>query len=147
MYVSSSGGFIRHRQFKHVSFDQNSADISIHLTREERQSKILDRWGFTCTCELCTAPAAVAARLDQGRKKIMQIKHQIIDDLDGLNLHAAIEHLEELINNLLAEPGGYLVPLLREPYDALAKLYRALGNKEMAEEYLHKKLDISEKYI
>ncbi len=85
--------------------------------------------------------------MDQARRQVTEISNRIIGDLDNWRLFDAIAHLEDLIDRLLAEPGGYSVPLLSEPYGTLARIYWVLGDRKKAEEYVHKKLDIVDLYV
>ena len=79
--------------------------VDVGKTHEERQ-RALQRWGFTCTCAMCTAPASEIAASDARRTRIRALKADIVEALNGgdgnntnknKNLDKAIEMAHEVV--------------------------------------------------
>lgn len=60
-------------------------ELSISYDRGEpsqaRQARLRDAFGFDCTCELCSSPAAVLQASDERRKRINQLDDEIGDPM------------------------------------------------------------------
>lgn len=125
-----------------------NADIPVHQTFEERQSRLLQRWGFTCTCDLCNASLAERTATDERRREVVKWRDRVIDDFGKWKLFEAIENLKKMIQGITADPSEYyLVPLLQEPYESLARIFWILGDVRMAKQYVNQALDIKDHYI
>lgn len=108
--------------------------VDVGKTHEERQ-RALQRWGFTCTCAMCTAPASEIAASDARRTRIRALKADIVEALNGgdgnntnknKNLDKAIEMAHEVVVLVRREE---LRSLYAEQYDALGRLYWAAGDQ------------------
>lgn len=53
-------------------------DSELGLTHSERQSFLRSRWGFTCTCPLCTASPSAVIASDTRREEIRQIRDKVL---------------------------------------------------------------------
>ncbi|RYP04755.1 hypothetical protein DL765_010073 [Monosporascus sp. GIB2] len=108
--------------------------VDVGKTYEERQHA-LQRWGFTCTCAMCTAPASEIAASDARRTRIRALKADIVEALNGRDgndkvkhksLDRAIEMAHEVVALVHREE---LRSLYAEQYDALGRLYWAAGDR------------------
>ncbi|RYP67269.1 hypothetical protein DL771_007358 [Monosporascus sp. 5C6A] len=111
--------------------------VDVGKTHEERQ-RALQRWGFTCTCAMCTASDSQIAASDARRTRIRALKAGIVEVLnvrDGSNksksgnLDRAIEMAHEVVVLVRREE---LRSLYAEQYDVLGRLYWAAGDRARA---------------
>jgi hypothetical protein len=107
-------------------------DSEFGLQYPDRQHQLLHRWGFKCTCDLCTAPAEKIIESDNRRKRVREIREEIIQQVHKSKFWAAIKLNEELMDILVEEE---LVAHLGEHYEILARLYFAAGDRKNAEKY------------
>jgi hypothetical protein len=117
-------------------------DIGSSFTSEQRRLR-LEKWGFNCTCQLCTAPEESRIAHDQHLTSLLDHKNSLRDALRKRDANAAIDLLKRNIE-LLAEAES--ASLRIEPYGSLSRIYWAMGDKDNAEMYAHMALDLAEKY-
>lgn len=122
--------------------DSSVTDISPGHTRAERQ-KHLRRWGFSCTCELCSGPKEEVEASDARRKKITELRVTTLEFLKKGKAYSAIKAIKDTLD-LLAEEGLELMAV--EQYESLARIYWAMENREMAETYAQMSLDVLKEY-
>lgn len=108
-----------------------------HAARQEG----LKRWGFNCTCALCTAPPAIRAAHDTRRNRIAELEPQLNTLYREGKHNAAIAAGEEIVELMLEEG---LTSLLPEVYVMLTRLYLVTEQRERAEEAADLALEILE---
>ena len=139
---------------------RHHADIDLGKTHADRQ-RALQRWGFTCTCAICTAKASEIAESDARRSRIQELKESVVQALSpspsapsdtqaeeegdskdrAQRLADAISHAEEALSLARAEE---LRSLYAEQHDALGRLYWAAGDRELAVEHARLSLEVLE---
>jgi hypothetical protein len=107
-------------------------DIPYGLPFDRRQA-MLKRWGFTCTCDACSAPAAVRDASDARRNKYEATKAKIIDAIEDGKLYMAIKLSKQCLTMVEEEAG--METLITEQYEAIARLYWALTDRRNADKY------------
>lgn len=113
-------------------------DLLLGLTSTRRQQG-LERWGFKCTCPLCSAPPSEKAISDTRRQRIEEAKPELVAFWKEGKYQAAIRIGEEIVE-LIKEEG--LTSMLTDEYVVLARLYLIRGDKETAEEYAELAVEI-----
>jgi hypothetical protein len=104
------------------------------MTRDERQSALLRRWGFKCNCSLCNASYEKLSVSDYRRTRIKMVREEVLELVETGHFHKAIEvHVDEDLLDLIAKEG--LLSMLGEHYEILARLYHATGDTKNAEKY------------
>ncbi|KAH6615549.1 hypothetical protein B0J18DRAFT_282970 [Chaetomium sp. MPI-SDFR-AT-0129] len=97
----------------------------------DRQT-ILQPWGFTCTCDLCTAPEEVRSLSDTRRSRLIDIHHTLGQAAD-LGDGESQEKCEKRIGELVLEAFSLieqedLYPQLVEYYERFARAYLMVGD-------------------
>lgn len=110
------------------------------MTSAKRQEG-LKRWGFKCSCSLCSATDAEKAASDARRKRIEEAEPQLVAHWKEGKYQAAIRIGEEVVKLMKEED---LTPMLTDEYVILARLYLIRGDREMAEEYADLAVEILE---
>lgn len=140
-------------------------DSPFGLPSAARRRTLLERWGFACACELCTAPAAELAASDARRDKIAALGREVVQTLDRLGsgsnssggddnndkagtrtrtrtktrteaeARRAVALYHEVVDAVRDEG---LVPHLGAHYEVLARLYAAAGDVREAVEWLRR---------
>ncbi|KAK3315520.1 hypothetical protein B0H66DRAFT_628669 [Apodospora peruviana] len=102
------------------------------LTRAERQHILQAKWGFTCTCSLCTASQDEITASDARRLKIKALGPQVVQQVQSAQFRLAIELNREMVDLIAAEK---LIPHMGEHYEVMARLHMGAGNKKEAKKY------------
>ncbi|KAH6621604.1 hypothetical protein B0J18DRAFT_399699 [Chaetomium sp. MPI-SDFR-AT-0129] len=100
-----------------------------------RQQNLLSGWGFTCTCDLCTAPPADLAASDNRREKVSRLGQEVIE-LVSRGRKEDMKQAVALYSEAVAavdEEG--LVPHLGGHYEVLGRLWGAAGEVEKGREW------------
>lgn len=97
------------------------------MTRPERQDMLRKRWGFTCTCSLCTASDAVIAASDARREAMRELRENVLAHVRKREWSQAVSHHLKMLEMIKEE--GMLAPL-GEHYEIVARLYKAAGDRE-----------------
>ncbi|GAB1312708.1 SET domain-containing protein 5 [Madurella fahalii] len=106
------------------------------LTSQARQQTLLQKWGFQCTCPLCSSSPSVLAASDARRKKIATLGDEVLKMLDrGDSPKRAAEMYEEVVDAVREEG---LVPHLGAHYEVLGRLYLAAGDQRKGVELVKK---------
>ncbi|KAF2800254.1 SET domain-containing protein [Melanomma pulvis-pyrius CBS 109.77] len=92
----------------------------------------LKRWGFTCTCALCTQGAAEKAASDARRRAIAGAEPHIQALWKQGKLNGAIKLAEEIVQHMKDEA---IMPMLTDQYANLARMFLLQGDKQRADEY------------
>lgn len=98
----------------------------------ERQRALESRWGFKCTCELCSAAEAEIEASDRRRERIRAVRQDVLECVQRRDFHSAIELNEELVGLIVKEN---MAPHLGEHYEVLARLYLAATDLKNAKKY------------
>ncbi|OIW29330.1 SET domain-containing protein [Coniochaeta ligniaria NRRL 30616] len=106
--------------------------LEIGLPFEERQRGLRNRWGFQCTCELCSAAAADTETSDRRRERIRAVRQEVLGYVQRRDFHGAIKLNEELVGLIAKEN---MAPHLGEHYEVLARLYLAATDLKSAKKY------------
>ncbi|KAF1954919.1 hypothetical protein CC80DRAFT_474957 [Byssothecium circinans] len=100
--------------------EELSISYITHGQPSPHRHRALSRWGFTCTCSLCTLPAAQKTASDMRRTLIAQSTDKITDLWESGKPMDAIVLAEESIE-MIRDEG--LVHLLPDEYALVAKLW------------------------
>ncbi|KAI0879791.1 SET domain-containing protein [Annulohypoxylon maeteangense] len=115
----------------------NITYVPLGKTREERQTG-LQKWGFNCTCSLCTASKAEIAASDYRRSKIRDIRQEVMKAVEAWDGTKAVKLTHEVLELMRAED---LAPLYASQYEIMARLYWKARDKKTGTEYAKKSID------
>ncbi|CAN9165956.1 unnamed protein product [Alternaria alternata] len=105
--------------------------LLLGLPSPKRQS-LIRRWGFKCTCDLCSLPIQERQASDLRRTVIAQAEEKIIELAQEYKLTEAISLAEESVE-MIKEEGIW--SMLTDEYAMLAMLWLEKGDKGRAEMY------------
>ncbi|KAK4121889.1 SET domain-containing protein [Parathielavia appendiculata] len=108
------------------------------LPSPARHKILLAKWGFTCTCALCSSPPHALAASDARRNKIEALGKEVVGlvEIGGTaDLKKAAELYAEVVDAVKAEG---LVPHLGGHYDVLGRLWAAAGEVEKGKGWILK---------
>ncbi|CAK7209790.1 hypothetical protein SCUCBS95973_000560 [Sporothrix curviconia] len=109
------------------------------LSHDARQEKLLRRWGFRCTCNLCSGGANAAAASDARRRRVTDLRNEVVAHLQkGAFILAISAYEDELLDLVRIE---HLAEHMGEHYEVLARLHLAAGNHTAAGAYAQRALD------
>ncbi|KAF1846335.1 SET domain-containing protein [Cucurbitaria berberidis CBS 394.84] len=97
-----------------------------------KRQHLIHRWGFTCTCDLCSLPERQREASDLRRTMIAQAEEKMIELAEAGEFDDAVALAEEAVE-MIREEGIY--PTLTDSYAMLAMLYREKGDRAKSEEY------------
>lgn len=103
-------------------------DSDFGLTYAERQLALLTRWGFRCTCDMCSAPEAERNASDTRRQRIRTLRTEVLEHVERREFFAAAKVNEEML--ALIEQEG-LVPHLGEHHEVVARLLYAAVKEDV----------------
>ena len=114
-------------------------DSPFGLSSPARHKTLLSKWGFNCTCALCTLPPAQLSASDARRVKISTLGKQVVElisqsDIEREGMKKAAGLYEEAVNAVKEEEG--LVPHLGGHYEVLGRLLVAAGEGKRGREVL-----------
>lgn len=115
-----------------------AADIEPGVLHAERQEMLLKRWGFKCSCSLCSAPAEEIAASDRRRERVQAIRKEVLKHVQNREFQGAIELNAEMLELIRKED---LAPHLGEHYEVLARLYLAATDLKNAKIFAQLALD------
>lgn len=95
------------------------------MTRPERQDLLRRRWGFTCTCTLCTAPPPTIAASDARREGMRELREKVVAHVNRQEFSQAAGWHTEMLG--LIQQEGMMAPL-GEHYEIIARLHMAMGD-------------------
>ncbi|KAK3293646.1 uncharacterized protein B0H64DRAFT_477154 [Chaetomium fimeti] len=98
----------------------------------------LRKWGFTCTCALCSLPADELAASDERRTRVSRLGKEVIELVqhgDKDDLKTAVELYAEAVDAVKEEG---LVPHLGGHYQVLGQLWAAAGDLEKGKEWVRR---------
>ncbi|KAF2875804.1 hypothetical protein BDV95DRAFT_654916 [Massariosphaeria phaeospora] len=98
----------------------------------KRRAGLQTRWGFTCTCALCSLPTPQRMASDLRRAMISDGEEKAMALWAAGSIREAIALAEESVG-LIGDEG--LEPLLTDEFALLAKLHLVLGEREEAARY------------
>ncbi|ORX95668.1 hypothetical protein BCR34DRAFT_441204, partial [Clohesyomyces aquaticus] len=105
-------------------------DLRLGHTFARRQGLIKSKWGFTCTCSLCSLSHAEKTASDIRRTLIKQIDNKIVELWQEGHQKEALSLAEESIEIVKDEGLNHFLP---SHYALLAKLWLMLGKRDKAE--------------
>lgn len=117
-----------------VSF---TLDVPLGKTRDERQELLL-KWGFQCSCDLCTASKAEVAASDYRREKIRNMRQEVMKAVEVWDGTKAAKLTLETLELMRDED---LAPLYASQYEILARLYWKAKDKKMGTKYAQMSID------
>ena len=137
---SPSGLAIGLKAYREITLGEEITVSYIRLGFNSTQrAEALSRYGFTCTCELCSLPPEEKATSDKQRRLIQQVKPVIAARFKEGKYQEAIHIVEDVIELLNAENLDSMLP---DEYVFLARLSLLREDKEKAEEYAESALEI-----
>ena len=114
------------------------ADIPLPHTYADRQVK-LKQWGFECSCSLCSLPEAERNISDTRRMLIAGIQENMLEALDQHDLRRAAKFVEASMKIIHDED---LTKTSAEVHESLARIYWALGDRNLARHWARKCIDL-----
>jgi len=102
------------------------------MTYEERQKLLLRRWGFKCSCELCSGSKEEIAASDWRRNRLTGIRDEVVKLITAGDFQTAIQRYEEVMDLVEQER---LVEHLGDHYEVMARLYMAMQKRGSAKKY------------
>ncbi|ERT00220.1 hypothetical protein HMPREF1624_03591 [Sporothrix schenckii ATCC 58251] len=109
------------------------------LTHDTRQETLKRRWGFSCTCDLCSGGPDATAVSDVRRRRVTALRAEVVAHLQQGAFDTAIAAYEgELLSLVRTEQ---LAEHMGEHYEVLARLHLAAGNRTAAATYAQRALD------
>ncbi|KAI4870145.1 SET domain-containing protein [Hypoxylon rubiginosum] len=111
--------------------------VPLGKTREERQDALL-KWGFSCTCDLCTASKAEVAASDYRRTKIKTMRQEVIKAVEAWDGTKAVKLTLEVLELMRDED---LEPLYSSQYEIIARLYWKAKDKKTGTKYAQMSID------
>ncbi|KAI1086166.1 SET domain-containing protein [Rostrohypoxylon terebratum] len=115
----------------------NITYVPLGKTREERQAD-LQKWGFNCTCSLCTASKAEIAASDYRRSKIRDMRQEVMKAVEAWDGTRAVKLTHEVLELMRAED---LAPLYASQYEIIARLYWKARDKKTGAKYAKMSID------
>ncbi|KAF2119611.1 hypothetical protein BDV96DRAFT_642628 [Lophiotrema nucula] len=112
--------------------------LMLGMTSHQRHAN-LERWGFKCTCDLCSSPPDILAASDARRKRISAAEAKLVSHWQAKKFGAAIRLAEEVVELMKVEE---LTPMLTDEYVMLAKLHLMAGDRHTAEEHADTAIEI-----
>ena len=102
------------------------------MTHAARQEALLSRWGFTCTCPLCSASPKEIEKSDQRRERLKELRDEIRLMIRKQQYKAAIKGQHEVVKiaqteNLTSQIGEY--------YWVLSRLYSIASDRRNSIKY------------
>ncbi|KAL7620593.1 hypothetical protein AAE478_009588 [Parahypoxylon ruwenzoriense] len=105
--------------------------------REERRTA-LQKWGFNCTCSLCTASKTEIAASDYRRAKMKALREEVMKAVEAWDGTKAVKLTHEVLELMHAEE---LAPLYAGQYEIMARLYWKAKDTKTATKYAQMSLD------
>ncbi|KAM7192440.1 SET domain containing protein [Rhypophila sp. PSN 637] len=105
--------------------------LPLGLTHSERQRR-LQKWSFTCSCSLCTAPEEIISASDKQRTEIEDYRDKAIEAFKHGRPYEAISLTKKILNLI---PSEELYPWESEQYENLARVYWLIGDKKTGDSY------------
>ncbi|KAI1454593.1 SET domain-containing protein [Annulohypoxylon moriforme] len=115
----------------------NITYVPLGKTREERQIG-LQKWGFNCTCSLCTASKAEVAASDYRRLKIKDMRQEVMKAVEAWDGTKAVKLTHEVLELMRAED---LAPLYASQYEIMARLYWKARDEKTGTKYAKMSID------
>ncbi|KAK0716660.1 hypothetical protein B0T21DRAFT_266491, partial [Apiosordaria backusii] len=112
--------------------------LTLGKTHSER-THLLKRWGFTCTCPLCTASPEAIAASDARRKEIEKLRDSAIRAFQANKPYQALRLTRQVLPLLAKEE---LFPVESEQLENLSRIYWVLNDMEKAEKYARRSLEV-----
>lgn len=110
---------------------KQKADLTLGKPSHERK-QLLQKWGFTCQCALCTGSASEIAASDARRQQIETLRDYAIRAFQGGKPYQALRFTRQVIGLLASEE---LFPMYSEQYENMARVFFVLGDMANAEKY------------
>ncbi|KAL1888631.1 hypothetical protein Sste5346_009423 [Sporothrix stenoceras] len=108
------------------------------LTHDARQETLKRRWGFECTCDLCSGGPDATAASDARRQRVTALRAEVVAHLQKGAFDTAIAAYEgELLRLVRTE---HLAEHMGEHFEVLARLHLAAGNRTAAVSYAQQAL-------
>ncbi|KAK0642856.1 hypothetical protein B0T16DRAFT_331319 [Cercophora newfieldiana] len=107
-------------------------DTDFGLSYHERQTTLKSKWGFDCTCSLCSATPSEIAASDARRDKIAKLGKVVIKHVENQDLKAAIKMHREMIDIIEDEA---LAPHMGDYYEIMTRFLAATNDMKNAKKY------------
>jgi len=113
-------------------------DTDFGLTFHERQTALKAKWGFDCTCTLCSASPSTIAASDARRKKINELGTIVIKHVENQDFKQAIKQHHEMMETIEEEN---LAPHMGDYYEVMTRLLAATKDMKKAKKYARLAID------
>ncbi|KAK4175774.1 hypothetical protein QBC36DRAFT_189012 [Triangularia setosa] len=104
-----------------------------------KRTHLLKKWGFTCTCSLCSLSPDLTAASDARRRQISALQENAIRAFQANKPYQALKLTREILPLL---PKEELFPLESEQLENMSRIYWVLNEMENAEKYARKSLEV-----
>ncbi|KAI0827489.1 SET domain-containing protein [Hypoxylon sp. FL0890] len=111
--------------------------VPMGKTREERRAGLL-KWGFNCTCSLCTGSKAEVAASDYRREKIKELRQEVMKAVEAWDGTKAVKLTHEVLELMRAEE---LAPLYASQFEIMARLYWKAKDTKTGTKYAKMSID------
>ncbi|KAI8958061.1 SET domain-containing protein [Daldinia sp. FL1419] len=111
--------------------------VPLGKTTDERHAA-LKKWGFECTCSLCTGSKTEIAASDYRRQKIKALRQEVMKAVEVWDGSRAVKLTHEVLKLMMEED---LVPLYSSQYEIMARLYWKAKDKATATKYAQMSID------
>ncbi|KAI1806354.1 SET domain-containing protein [Daldinia bambusicola] len=112
--------------------------VPLGNTKDERR-EALQKWGFECTCSLCTASKTEVAASDYRRAKIKALRREVMKAVEAWDGSKAVKLTHEILELMKSED---LAPLYSSQYEIMARLYWKAKDKKTATKYAQMSIDV-----
>ncbi|KAK4664328.1 uncharacterized protein QC763_504530 [Podospora pseudopauciseta] len=112
--------------------------LTLGKTSSER-AHLLKKWGFTCSCPLCTSPPSTIAASDARRKEIAKLQDLAIRAFQANKPYQALRLTRQILPLL---PKEELFPLESEQLENMSRIYFVLNDMDKAEKYARLSLEV-----
>lgn len=103
------------------------------------RAHLLKKWGFTCSCPLCTSPPSTIVASDARRKEIAKLQDLAIRAFQANKPYQALRLTRQILPLL---PKEELFPLESEQLENMSRIYFVLNDMDKAEKYARLSLEV-----
>ena len=114
------------------------ADVTFGEVSSERKQN-LRKWGFECTCDLCSAPPDEVAASDERREKIAALKQQAIQAFQAGKVYLSLKLTRQILPLL---PKENLFQEMADQYENMSRIYYVMRDRKNATKYAKKSLGV-----
>jgi hypothetical protein len=99
----------------------------------------LKKWGFECTCDLCTASSDEIAASDERREKIAALKQQAIEAFQAGKVYMSLKLTRQILPLL---PEENMFQEMADQYENMSRIYYVMRDRKNAAKWARKSLEV-----